>query len=650
MQDALAIKQIGEFHQIDQKLIRTWEQFMSEGSLRNQHRPVISSSWNRCSKKQIDPLKYEADIIPQERLENKLEQNRLLLQAAKPYIDQLFQYFEDLPFAVVLADREGVLIDGRYNPRVFGKLERQRFLPGSIWREEISGTNAVGTALKEGKPVQVFAAEHFCQGWHNWVCSASPIRDPFTKQIIGYIDMTAEKELVQAHDLYLIASQAFKIEQALGIHLLEKNENLLHSFINYFHDPLILFDMEGRILRLNDAAKFLLNVKVGERILQQFDPPVHGALNELSQKGMETTYRLKNHFQWRVRIFPYQLGNWMIGGIAIFQQIKTENKRKRSESTRYQFDNIITQDPKMLQLIELAKKAAFYEKTVLITGETGTGKEILAQSIHAHGPRRNGPFVAVNCGAIPKDLIASELFGYEGGAFTGAKSEGNKGKFVSADGGTIFLDEIGELSLEAQTYLLRVLEEKAVVPVGSNRSIPVNVRIIAATHRNLEELVKKGEFRSDLYYRLNVITLTVPALRERKDDIPLLIKHYIKVSDHTGQATIDDDAMQVLKDYYWPGNIRQLKNVVEQSLFLADHGRIRLCNLPDEVKSDQIVLTQKKIRRRKTYELDKTTLEKTLRQTGCNISEAAKILSVSRMTIYRYIDKFDINLEELATP
>ncbi|MCL6577386.1 sigma-54-dependent Fis family transcriptional regulator [Kyrpidia sp.] len=650
MGDALVVKRFDEFHQLDRKLLQAWEQFMCGGFLPDQHRPVIASSWERCASLQVDPLKYLADLIPQEDLLlEKKEQNHLLLSTAKPYIEELFRYFCDEPFAIVLSDPEGVLIDGRYNRRVFGKLERQRFLPGSNWSEQSAGTNAVGTALAEGQPVQVFSAEHFCQGWHNWVCSASPIRDPYTRQIIGVLDMTGEKELVQAHDLYLITSQVYKLEQALVSHLREQNLLSLQALLDAMHDPFILFDNDGRVIRLNDPAKFLLRMELGKPLFPALDPPVHPVLGELSQKGMETTYRQENGVQWRVRILPYRFGTRMMGGIAVFHRLTAARQSQATALTRYRFDHLVTGDPNMLQLIELAKKSAFYEKTILITGETGTGKEVLAQSIHAYGPRRNGPFVAVNCGAIPKDLIASELFGYEGGAFTGAKSEGKQGKFVAADGGTIFLDEIGELPLDVQAYLLRVLEERVVVPVGGTRAIPVDVRVIAATHRNLKEMVRMGKFREDLYYRIHVITLTIPPLRERRGDIPLLVRHFINQSSGMGETCIDEEAMQALSAYSWPGNIRQLKNTIEQALFHADHGQIRWCDLPAEVRGRGPIPASggKRAlpRRRRSTALDRLTLEEALRRTRGNISETARLLSVSRMTIYRKIEEFRIDIE-----
>lgn len=649
MNDALAVKRFGEFYQLNRKLLQAWEQFMSSGLLPDQHRPVIASSWERCAIRQVNPLKDVADMIPHDRFQEILEHNRFLLTAARPYIDELFRYFEDEPFAVVLCDSEGVLIDGRYNRRVFGKLERQRFLPGSNWSEQAAGTNAGGTALAEGQPVQIFSAEHFCQGWHNWVCSASPIRDPYTGQIIGVLDMTGEKELVQAHDLYLITTQVYKIEQAVGSCLREQNLLSLQALLEAMHDPFILFDTDGRVIRLNDPAKFLLRAEPGKPLFPYFDPPVHPVLGELSEKGMETTYRQENGIQWRVRVLPYRLGPRTMGGFAVFRRTTAGKRSQETARTRYRFDHLITGDPAMLQLVELAKKSAFCDKTILITGETGTGKEVLAQSIHAHGPRCNAPFVAVNCGAIPKDLIASELFGYEGGAFTGAKSEGKQGKFVAADGGTIFLDEIGELPLDAQAYLLRVLEERVVVPVGGTRVIPVDVRVIAATHRNLKEMVRKGKFREDLYYRIHVITLTIPPLRERRGDIPLLVRHFIKQSSGLGETSIDEEVMQALSAYPWPGNIRQLKNAMEQALFHADHGRIRWRDLPAEVRGRGPIPSSggKRAfpRRRRSTALDRLTLEEALRRTRGNISETARLLSVSRMTIYRKIEEFRIDFE-----
>lgn len=649
------VSRFDEFNNLVKILEKNWERFLVDGVLPHGHRPIITSSWERCVQNQVDPLKKEARVIFENSsfLEKK-EQHRFLLDLARPYIEEMFHYFNDEDIMVVLCDQDGIILEGKANEKTKRMLERIRFQPGADWSEQVAGTNAIGTALMEKKPVQIFSAEHFCQGWHPWVCSAAPIRDPFTEQIIGVLNLTGKKRVVQAHDILLVVSQAQKIEQAIGFHLMQQNTFSFESVLDTIHDPFVIFDMDRRITRHNDAAKFLLGIKIGERIESYMDDPIYRKdLKGLSNKGMQALFRGKDGTDWRIRIQPYKMGTYLFGGMAIFQKISSKTSvqvRPKGNSTRYCFNHLLTKEPSMIRLIKLAGKASFSDKTVLITGETGTGKEVLAQSIHAYGPRRQGPFVGVNCGAIPKELIASELFGYEGGAFTGAKSQGKKGKFLLADKGTIFLDEIGDLPLDAQVYLLRVLEERAVFPIGGTEPIPVDVRVIAATHKDLKKEIKKGNFREDLYHRLNVISLSVPPLRERRGDISLLVESFLRdACEGKTCPQIEDRVWRVFHSYLWPGNIRQLKNVVEQAIFHSDGEVITINDLPKELVA-VMGKTSIDLKRTRDYnewtgrkkKLTREILIDVLKKTNGCVSEASRLLNVSRMTIYRKLKEFGL--------
>jgi sigma-54 dependent transcriptional regulator, acetoin dehydrogenase operon transcriptional activator AcoR len=649
------LSRFDDFNHLEKTLKKNWERFFVDGVLPYGYRPIITSSWERCVRNQVDPLKKEARMVYENSsLLAKKEQHRFLLDLARPYIEEMFRYFNDEDIMVVLCDHDGIILEGKANENTKRMLERIRFQPGADWNEQVAGTNAIGTALMEKKPVQIFSAEHFCQGWHPWVCSAAPIRDPFTEQIIGVLNMTGKKRLVQAHDIFLVVSQAQKIEQAIGFHLMQQNIFSFESVLDTIHDPFVIFDMDGRITRHNDAARFLLGIKIGERIESYMDAPIYQKdLKDLSNKGMQALFRGKDGTDWRIRIQPYKMGTYLFGGMAIFQKIGSKTSihvRPKGNSTRYCFNHLLTKEPSMIRLIKLAGKASFSDKTVLITGETGTGKEVLAQSIHAYGPRRQGPFVGVNCGAIPKELVASELFGYEGGAFTGAKSQGKKGKFLLADKGTIFLDEIGDLPLDAQVCLLRVLEERAVFPIGGTEPIPVDVRVIAATHKDLKKEIKKGNFREDLYHRLNVISLSVPPLRERRGDISLLVESFLRdACEGKTCPQIEDEVWGIFHSYQWPGNIRQLKNVVEQAIFHSDGEVITINDLPQELLAG---MEKPSTDLKKTPDSNKWTgrkkkltreiLIEVLKKTNGCVSEAARLLNVSRMTIYRKLKEFGL--------
>ena len=311
---------------------------------------------------------------------------------------------------------------------------------------------------------------------------------------------------------------------------------------------------------------------------------------------------------------------------------------------RYRFENIIAKSAKMQQIIELIKVVARSNATVLTTGESGTGKELVARAVHSQSYRKDKPFVPVSCAALPESLLESELFGHEKGAFTGAHAQ-RKGKFEFANRGTLFLDEIGEMSANIQVHLLRVLEEKAFTRVGGNELIKVDVRIISATNKDIEKAVASGQFREDLYYRLNVVTIELPPLRERKEDIPLLAQHFLKEFALENQKEISGFSPEVtdfLLKYQWPGNVRELENTIERSVILAQNSYIEIADLLQ--KNSPLVssaLTGRSLR-----EVERSHILNILSETGGNYSEAARILAISRATLYNKAKVYDLGVKK----
>ncbi|MEY8303614.1 sigma-54 interaction domain-containing protein [Anaerosalibacter bizertensis] len=320
---------------------------------------------------------------------------------------------------------------------------------------------------------------------------------------------------------------------------------------------------------------------------------------------------------------------------------------KKVNSAKYSLDSIISESKSMYKIKELTKRAAKTNSNVLILGESGTGKELFAHAIHSISRRANAPFIKVNCGAIPYELLESELFGYEEGSFTGAKKGGKIGKFKAADGGTIFLDEIGDLPMNMQVKLLRVLQDKEIEKIGSNSSEKVDIRIITATNRDLEEMVSEGKFRLDLYYRLNVLTIKVPPLRERKDDIPILSEHLIQKISRRENIRVDrisDSALEYLKRYNWPGNVRELENILERAInFLDEETVIKPEHLPSKITG---IMRKKKIRTLKLTleEVERQAIIDSLIFSNGNKTKAASILDISRTSLYEKIDKYNIEL------
>lgn len=356
------------------------------------------------------------------------------------------------------------------------------------------------------------------------------------------------------------------------------------------------------------------------------------------------------------------------GGVICLRSVKKAQRLVNHLSRSYakfHFKDIITRNAKMREIIQIASQAASNMSNVLLEGESGTGKELFAQAIHNQSSRQREPFIALNCGAIPRELVNSELFGYVEGAFTGTKRGGNPGKFELASGGTLFFDEIGDMLFEQQAALLRVLEEKTITRIGGNKVIPIDVRIICATNKNLYKEVEKGNFREDLYYRLNVITIHIPPLRERHDDIPLLLKHFLEkfkgIEGIILNEHVEPEMLKYFQHYDWPGNVRQMQNAVERMLISADGSKLCMKHLPEEItsfrsgklwadlSSSSCVKTVNEIRensRLQRVEREYNEIISLLESYGGNISQVARKLGVDRSTIYRKIRVYNKYLKD----
>lgn len=451
---------------------------------------------------------------------------------------------------------------------------------------------------------------------------------------------------------------------------LKESIEMIEDILNYAYEGYVLVDPEGRIVKMNYEK--LLGIKeedaIGKPVQDVIENTRMHIVVKTGKKEIRDIQRIKGHDMTTNRI-PIIKENKVIGavGTVLFKDInevkelahqlldlqskinKYKGEIERIEGTKYSFDSIITKNPKMEYLKKVGRRAAETNSTVLITGESGTGKELFAHAIHRASYRRNEPFIAINCAAIPKELLESELFGYEGGAFTGAKKEGKPGKFEQAIGGTIFLDEIGDMPLEMQAKILRVLESKEFERIGGSKKIAFDVRVIAATNENLEEAIKKGKFREDLYYRLNVISIDIPPLRERKEDIELLANHILHVlinEMELGEKEIARETMKILKKYDWPGNVRELRNVLERAVNLSTGKLILPEHLPERVLhgSSHISGSLDDIAPLKDVveNAEKEAIQRALILTNGNKSLAAKKLGIHRTALYKKIDKYNI--------
>jgi transcriptional regulator with PAS, ATPase and Fis domain len=441
----------------------------------------------------------------------------------------------------------------------------------------------------------------------------------------------------------------------------------LETALDHAYDGIVMTDEKKNIQMVSPPLLELFNLQ-HEAVLYH---PVAKVLPELqldnvyqSETAEVSEFLEINGIKYIVHRIPIQENGRIIGAIGkvVFRQLnevselfkklqKAENKAsfyhqqfQKSESARFTWDHLFTVDPYMEKLKKSAAKAAKGRSTILIRGESGTGKELFAQAIHNSSARNTGKFIVVNCAAIPEDLLESEFFGYDEGAFTGARQKGKLGKFDLANGGTLFLDEVGDMSLSLQAKLLRVLQEREFYRVGGTVRIQVDVRIIAATNRNLEEMVQEGLFREDLYYRLNVISLNVPPLRDRLYDTDHLIGRFmIELNQILGTSItgIEDRARGAMLDYAWPGNVRELRNVMERAMTFAENGKIRLEDLPDYlVKQVSVVEPSLNVSLVENAELE--AIKKALVQVQGNKVKAARLLGISRSGLYEKIKKYKL--------
>ncbi len=471
--------------------------------------------------------------------------------------------------------------------------------------------------------------------------------------------------LKEEYQLYLLL---FSNNKNDFLNIDNHEELLFKDMIEFAYDGLVMVDPQGYVQMLSQAYADFLGVdqesSIGKHVTEVIENTRMHIVAKTGKQELAELQKINEGYMIVTRSPILKNGKVMgavgkvlfknIGQVtAISKRIKlleVELKKYKGDfrernKASYTFDHLIGESVAFNEVINQARKAAKSDSNVLLLGESGTGKELFAHSIHNASRRAIGVFVKVNCAAIPAELLESELFGYEEGSFTGAKKSGKAGKFEAADGGTIFLDEIGELPMHMQVKLLRVLQEKEIERVGSAGSIPIDVRVIAATNRNLEEMVGKGEFRLDLYYRLKVMEITIPSLKERQTDIEILVNHFIDKYQQIMKKQVKgicEHALRLLTVYSWPGNIRELENVIERALNFVDEGTvITKEHLPEEIAGHREITSVRSLVE-VMEDTERNTILACLGMTQGNKSETAKQLGVSRTTLYEKMKKYDL--------
>jgi len=620
-------------------------------------RPEVAHSWQRCRDLKLDPFGQQNFDVKGTELKEVVQTSQHLIKIARPFIHNLFGFVKGSGFQVLLTDKDGVIVEAIGDPEIIKKTKQIQLCPGGNWSESVKGTNAIGTALYEKKPIQIVAREHFCQPHHFLTCSASPIFDP-EGQMVGILDVTGDYKSFNPHSLGMVVAAVSAVENQLRLHKTTSKLYVSYKFSNTLletiSDGILAVDNNGIITQLNSCGGKILGadpkLSLGKHIASVAKKP--GAILQVLSTGVE--YRdhemVNEDTGKRVNqsVAPLRDDTGRtIGALSILREHRERQSGRRAGSltARYVLDDIIGESESVKMAKKWAQIAAGSPSTVLLTGESGTGKELFAQAIHNGSSRKDRPFIAINCAALPDTLIESELFGYEEGSFTGSKKGGQAGKFELANGGTIFLDEIGDIPLYTQVKLLRVIQEKKISRIGSSGEINVDIRIVAATHKDLKEEVHKGNFRKDLYYRLNVITINIASLRERMDDLQLLAKHFVNklsLKLNRKNISITEDFFDRLKTYSWPGNIRELENAIERALnLLSDNGvlvpELLHFDVPVATKIDERFTEVKSLK-----DIERDAIVQALNIYKGNILKVSAKLGVGRNTLYRKIKEYDI--------
>ena len=652
----------------DEDIIKKWGLFVSEGILNKKGlRDIISKSWERSRSYGIDPFKNDFFIeLTEEELKKKYNEFLPLLETAKPFMQTLYNLIQNSDFMIRLTDRDGYVLEHIGEDSLIRQHNFLLLKDGYNIKEEVIGTNAIGLSLITGEPIQVLGGEHYLHKYHKWTSSACPIKDE-KGEILGVLSITGNYEFVHPHTLGMVVAAAKAIEKEMKLENSNKKLKIVneqfYQITESISEGIIRIDNLGNIISMNRFSRKLLgytgkeihNINISDILSANSRKDIINAVNkgkEYQEEEVDFTTKMGRNKTCIVNVTPIKLfsATDIGGGVITFKENKvilSMINKIVGANARFTFADIFGKSENITHSIKIATIAAETDATILLQGESGTGKEMFAQAIHNASRRKNRPFVFLNCGAIPRDLVSSELFGYVEGAFTGAKRGGHPGKFELADGGTIFLDEIGDMPLDAQISLLRVLEDRKVVRVGGHDVIPINVRVIAATNKDLKKEVELGKFRSDLFYRINVMPIYTPSLRERKEDIKIFIDYFCeKFSEYNEKhiKKVSQSFYEGMLNYNWPGNVRELQNVMQLVLNVAENNSVLTSkNLPSYIKEKEHVGELSGIKQLLTLEqIEKNAIMQTLIDVNDNLAAASRILGIGRSTLYRKMEKYKI--------
>lgn len=617
-------------------------------------RDVVARSWRRSLEYGIDPQMCGQVHVGPEATRKALAVNTEMLDVAVQLIENMFSSMPEPLNSLSLADARGItLFTARKN------VEERSLYPdshvGASCAEHARGTNGVGTCIAEGVPVEIFGAEHYLAVAQCWSCASAPVFNG-RGELCGVLNAGQMTSLYHKHTSGMVKALAFAISEQMKLKALLNRQQTIVELLEH---GIIILSQSGVVEEINRGAAKIIGKSRHSCIGRPIEEIIkHNTLTEnlltidvdVQDAEAKLTLASGKNIACVVSIFRQNLDGGLVLCLSENRRIRRLVMQMAGIKAVYTFDQILGTSSSIQQVIEQAKLVADKQTTVLLLGESGTGKELFAQAIHNASPRADRPFVTVNCGALPRSLVESELFGYEGGTFTGASKNGKPGKFELADGGTIFLDEIGEMPLDVQVALLRLLQSGEVTRVGGKTSTTVSVRVIAATNKNLEESMKQRSFRADLYYRLNVFPLCVPPLRARSGDVPCLATAFLDKISHNIDKPVNGFSSEVIRcfeAYSWPGNVRELENVVERMVNIAEvHRPVDVSCLPSHIlRVEQVVAPKGRL-----MEKEIESISEVLVQCEGNMRAAAAVLGLSRGGLYGKLRRLGMDIEQFRNP
>jgi len=560
----------------------------------------ITRSWIRCLHDyQLDPgTCAEPEVVGAVELQERQARLADIQAVAKVEMANLYQQLAGSGYAIMLTDREGVLLNYFGDPAFTHAASKTGLAQGAVWSERVQGTNGMGTCLVEQRPITVHRDEHYLSRNIGLSCAAAPIFD-HDGDLVGVLDASGESRLAQQHTLALVCMSVQMIENRVFLHQFRHDHILrFHNrpeFVGTLHEGAIALSPDGKVLAASRGALFQLGFGspseiAGRDIGELFNVTFPGLVDSSVRRAFHPVpiFEVRNSARFFAVVYqPVATNGMRPASRSLLRSLpRSAHIPGAGDAAPGPLDTVQFGDPVMAGHVATARRIAERNVATVLLGETGTGKEVFARAMHLSGPRASRPFVAINCASIPESLIESELFGYRSGAFTGASKDGQRGKLLQANGGTLFLDEIGDMPFTLQGRLLRVLEEREVVPLGGEAPVKLDIRLVSATHCDLGKKIAAGEFREDLYYRLQGVTLRLPPLRERADRRALIAHLVAQESEEDSVISLDAPLLAALDRLRWPGNVRQLRHLLRSMIALRETECLGLDDLPPEYRLD----------------------------------------------------------------